>query len=140
MSHDSAKPPKDPKTELEDSLVQKATEPWQKVLDPEEQDGMRIFVELFVKTHPVMQAKVNRRLKRNAVAQIANEEPDLTPLGNAQSGVVAKGRDTETESSGGEETGVPQPSDMSTERVVVDESGAFVKGAVKPEQKVRGQR
>lgn len=92
MSHDPPhRPPKDPKTEIEDQLVTRAAEPWNKVLDPAEREGLRIFLNLFVKTHPAMRSLVDRRVEADAAveaAQVATTPPEATAPD--ASGVVAK--------------------------------------------------
>lgn len=56
------RPPADRKTKLEDEIVERAREPFRGLLDPDEREGMRIFLDLFVKTHPAMQRMIARRL------------------------------------------------------------------------------
>ena len=63
---DDPRPKKDAKTQLEEQLVQRAAEPWAKKLGKDEQEGLRIFLNLFVKTHPAMQSMVARRVQEDA--------------------------------------------------------------------------
>jgi len=93
--------PKDPKTELEDQLVERAAEPFAKVLDADEQEGMRIVLDLFVKTHPAMQSMVARRVKEDAASKAA--KPGLAAPAQAApaaSGVVTKETAPEADDTG----------------------------------------
>lgn len=80
MSNDD--PPKDAKAELEDQLIRQAAAPWEKILADDEREGMRIFLNLFVKTHPEMQKMVNRRVAEDAAAKRADAKRDATKRGD----------------------------------------------------------
>lgn len=71
MSHDDPPKPKSPKADLEQRLVQRAIEPFLPWLTEAEEDGMRLFLDLFVGTHPAMRRMVDRRLTEQAAMERA---------------------------------------------------------------------
>jgi hypothetical protein len=79
MSDDKNPKAEDPKAELEDRLVKRSMEPYEKVLDDDEKEGMQLFMELFVKTHPVMRQMVDRRVKEAAAIKAAKRAASARP-------------------------------------------------------------
>lgn len=77
---DDTKPKPEPRAELEDRLVQRSMEPYKKALDEDEQEGMELFLHLFVKTHPVMRRMVDRRVKEDAALQAAKRVASAPPV------------------------------------------------------------
>ncbi len=92
MSDDPAqRVPPDRKTQLEDEIIERAGEPYRGVLDEDEQAGMRIFLRLFVKTHPAMQSRVARRLAETAAPEDGQIPPATASSAEAgQSAVVTR--------------------------------------------------
>ena len=94
MSDDPAqRVPPDRKTQIEDEIIERAGEPYRGVLDEDEQAGMRLFLHLFVKTHPAMQSRVARRLAETAApedGQISPATAETPPEHTDGSGVVTK--------------------------------------------------
>jgi hypothetical protein len=120
MSDDANPKAEDPKAELEDRLVKRSMEPYEKVLDDDEKEGMRLFLDVFVKTHPVMRRMVDRRVKEEATIKAAKRAASAPPAPPAApvaesgverrsveaSGVVSKERDEGGELRGVEASGV----------------------------------
>ena len=77
--------PPDPKAEMERRLAEHAMEPWREVLGADAQDGLRLAVDLLIKTHPAMQLAIDERL--NGKARRATEEKAAS---SRASGIVTK--------------------------------------------------
>jgi len=97
MSDDANRKPDDPKTELEDRLVKRSMEPYEKVLDKDEKEGVGIFMDLFVKTHPVMRRMVDRRVREDAAIKAAKRAAGAPagPVAPAQAESGVEGRSVE---------------------------------------------
>jgi hypothetical protein len=95
MSDDSIPKPTDPKAELEQRIVQRAMAPYEPWLDDAERDGLRLFLDLFVTTHPAMRRMVDRRIAEEAGLPPPGTRGGTAPIVD-RSTVVPKKRDAGT--------------------------------------------
>lgn len=97
------RPEMDAKQSLERALVDQALSPWRGLLDEDALEGLELAVELFVDTHPAMQAAIERLARTGhsspappLASGVVTAHPDRAEIGSSEaappgrSGVVAK--------------------------------------------------
>lgn len=120
---DDANPKPDPKAELEERLVQRSMEPYEKAFDDDEKEGMRLFLDVFVKTHPVMRRMVDRRVKEDTAIKAAKRPANAPPAPPAPVQTEGSGERRDIEASGV----VSKERDDGGERRNVEASGVVSK-------------